>query len=262
MPIYKETGPSLSYMPLSSLLITLRHHLREGWSSCFFLLLLLAFTSAKGIKGSSSRNPFPVAQYCPAGAPQESPPRSTEDLRKGLHQPILSGMPSTWERMQRIPWPQVSGSWSKRACGYLLSWVHYCDRAMTINSLRHHQRHPQHEEGEGDTSGVFNHHFFQEKQPSGAFLWWQMWEYQRRSRRLLYLGQQTKHLLAGRLENNIKSTEDKFPLTAKCCPEMSHAGTFQSNLLHSHQGICRQKGFIYIFSCFLSSENIQILMGK
>lgn len=195
-------------------------------------------------------------QYCPAGAPQESPPRSTEDLRKGLHEPILSGMPSTWERMQHVLWPQVSSSWNNCACGYLLSWVHYCDQAITINSLRHHQRHPQREAREGDTSGVFNHHFFQEKRPSGAFLWWQMWEYQRRSRRLLYLGQQTKHLLAGRLENNIKPTEDKFPLTAKCCPEMSHAGTFQSNLLHSHQGTCRQKGFIYIFPCFFYLQKI------
>lgn len=213
------------------------------------------------MKSSSSGNPFPVAQYCPVGTPQETLAQSTKDPRKGLHQSDLSGMPNTWERKQPILWPQVPSPWSKRACGYLLSWAHYCDQAVITNGLKPHQRHPQHEAREENTNRVFIT-IFQKKWPSGAFLWWQMWEYQRRSRRLLYLSQQTKHLLAGRLENNIKSAEDKFPLMAKSCPEMSHTGTFQSNLPHSHQGICRQKGFIYIFCYFFSSENIQILMGK
>lgn len=111
------------------------------------------------MKGSSSGNPFSIAQYCPAGTPQENLAQSTKDLRKGLHQSSLSGMPIAWEKMQPIPSPRVSSSWIKRACGYLLSWAHYCDRAIIINSLRHHQRHPQHEAGEENTSGVFYHHF-------------------------------------------------------------------------------------------------------
>lgn len=78
-----------------------------------------------------------------------------------------------------------------------------------------------------------------------------MWEYQRRSRGLLHLSPQRKRLLAGRLENNTKSAEDEFPSTAKGCPGMSHSGTFQPNLPYSHQGICRQKGFIYNFSWLL-----------
>lgn len=138
MPVYKETGQSLSYMSLSFFPIKLWDHLRESWISCFFVILFLAFAFVKGMKGSCSGNPFSVAQYCPAGTPQKSLAQSTKDPRKGLHQSSLSGVPSTWERMQPIPWPQVPSSWSKHACRYLLSWVHYCDWAIIINSLRQH----------------------------------------------------------------------------------------------------------------------------
>lgn len=137
-------------MPLSFLQIKLWDHLRNSRISCFFLILFLAFTFVKGVKGSGSGNPFSVAQYCPAGTPQESLAQITKDPRKDLHQSSLSDLPSTRERMQPIPWPQVPSSWSKCACG-LLSRVHYCDRAIIINSLRQHQRHPQIKQGRKKT---------------------------------------------------------------------------------------------------------------
>lgn len=96
----------------------------------------------------------------------------------------------------------------------------------------HHQQQLQapseQEMGDGNTNRSFITICW-EKLPSRAFLWWQIWEYQRRNRHLLYLSQQTKHLFAGRVENNIKSVEDKFPLTEKSCWEMSHAGTAQTS---------------------------------
>lgn len=67
---------------------------RELDFTLFFLILFLAFTFVKGMKGSGSGNPFSVAQYCPAGTPQKSLAQSMKDPRKGLHQSRPSGVPS------------------------------------------------------------------------------------------------------------------------------------------------------------------------
>ena len=97
MPVYRESGQSLSYTPPLFLPIKLWDHLKESRISCFLLILFLAFTFAEGVKGSGSGNPFSAAQYFPVGTPQESLAQSTKDPRKGLHHSSLSGMPSLRE---------------------------------------------------------------------------------------------------------------------------------------------------------------------
>lgn len=167
-------------------------------------------------------------------------------------------MPSMWQRMQPIPClargPQLMDQ------AHL--WVFTLQDTLLWPGHYHWASESSPAWGkEGKHQWSFNHNFPGEM-ATWSHLWWQMEEYQWRSRHF-HFSQQTKHLLASRLENNITSAEDMFPLTAKSCPEMSHTATFQSNLPHFHQGICGQKGFIYIFCYFFPSlESIQILMVK
>lgn len=133
--------------------------------------------------------------YCAAGTPPGA-------QRTQIHQPGVSMSPAG------------SSSWIKHTCRYFFS------RVIIMNKF---------EAGKGNADGVFIT-IFQEKQPSFDGRCGNI----KRNRRLLYLSPRGKHLLTDRLEKTRKSSEDKFPSTAKGCPGMSHSGMFQPN---SHQGI-------------------------